>query len=272
MLFAPAARADLLAKLPRAGADAVVLDCEDGTAAGRKAEARTIARTVGADLVAAGQQVWVRVNGADTGWFADDVASALPPGAAGVVLPVAERLSQLDDLADRLAEAGHPGLPVLAGLETALGVADARLLLAHPSVAAGYFGAEDFVADVGGERTPGNAEVAYARAAVALAGRLAGVPVLDQVVVAFADDERFTREAGEARALGYAGKLCIHPAQVPLAHAAFTPSAEAVAAAQRVLDAAAAGAASGEGVVVVDGRMVDGPLIAQARRVVESAG
>jgi citrate lyase subunit beta / citryl-CoA lyase len=273
LLFAPAARADLVGKLPRAGADAVCLDCEDGTAPSRKAEAREVARTLGAELAAAGEQVWVRVNGADTGWFADDVAEAIPVGAAGVVLPVVERLEQLDRAGEALAAAGHRGLPVLAGLETARGVVDARTLLEYPAVAAAYFGAEDLIADLGGVRTPGNAEVAHARAAVALAARVAGVPVLDQVTTDFRDADRFTREAHEARAMGYTGKMCIHPAQVALASAAFTPTGDEVAAARRVVEAAEAGAAAGEGVVVVDGRMVDGPLIAQARRVLaQSAG
>ena len=103
---------------------------------------------------------------------------------------------------------------VVAGLETVRGVADARDVLAPP-VAACYFGAEDYVADLGGVRTPGNAEVAWARAFVAVAARLAGVAALDMVTIDFHDDDRFLAEAREARALGYAGKMCIHPAQVP---------------------------------------------------------
>ena len=146
---------------------------------------------------------------------------------------------------------------------------DARALLAHERVVAGYFGAEDLVADLGGVRTPGNAEVATARAMTALAARVAGVPVLDMVTTAVRDDDRFAREAREARDMGYAGKLCIHPAQVPLAHAAFTPSEEQVDWARRVL---AASEQVGGGVAVVDGAMVDGPLVAQARRILTLAG
>ena len=103
----------------------------------------------------------------------------------------------------------------------------------------------------------------------ALAARVAGVPLLDMVTTAVRDDDRFAREAREARDLGYAGKLCIHPAQVPLAHAAFTPSAEQQDWARRVL---AASDAAGGGVAVVDGAMVDGPLVAQARRILVLAG
>ena len=96
-------------------------------------------------------------------------------------------------------------------------------------------------------------------------------PVLDQVTVAYRDDERFSREAAEAQALGYAGKMCIHPAQVVLANAIFTPTDEEVARAQAMIDAYAAAGDRGEGVIVIDGEMIDEALVAQARRVVEAA-
>src|SRR5690606_35052515 len=153
--------------------------------------------------------------------------------------------------------AGFTELGVLAGIETALGVADARPLLAHPRIVAAYFGAEDFIADMGGVRTQGNHEVTFARQAVALAGRLDGIPVLDQVVADFRDDARFVAEAAEARAIGYAGKLCIHPSQVSLANAAWTPTPEEVERARRLL--AAYDEAIGRGVAAIDfeGQMVD---------------
>ena len=144
----------------------------------------------------------------------DDVRDGLVAELAGVVVPKIESVAGLDAVSSALDAAGFAELGVLAGLETALGVADARALLAHPRVIAGYFGAEDFIADMGGVRTPSNAEVATARSLVALAARLAGVPVLDQIVADFRDDDRFRHEAADARSLGYAGKLCIHPGQV----------------------------------------------------------
>lgn len=268
LLFAPAERPDMLAKLPRARADAVVVDLEDGTSVAAKAAAREHARTVGARLVEAGEQVWIRVNGVASEWFADDVAQAIPDGAAGIVLPATETVDDLDAVTAALAGEGRAGLPVLVGLETALGVLDARTLLSHSSVAGAYFGAEDLIADLGGIRTVGNAEVAAARAGVALTACVAGVPMLDMVTAAIADHDRFTREAHEARNLGYVGKMCIHPAQVGLAHAAFAPTAEEVERARRIVDAFNN---AGGGVVVVDGRMIDGPLFAQARRVIDLA-
>ncbi|MEX1044140.1 MAG: CoA ester lyase [Acidimicrobiia bacterium] len=271
LLFAPAVRPDLLAKLPRAGSDGVVIDCEDATPPASKDEGRENARRIGAELAERGEAVFVRVNAVGTPWFETDIAEGIPAGARGVVVPMVESRSQLDRVADALGEQDRQGLVVVAGLETAAGVAFARELLGHPVVSAGYFGAEDFIADMGGVRTESNVEVLHARSEVALVGRLARVPVLDQVVVAFGDSERFSREAAEARSLGFSGKLCIHPSQVPLAHAAFTPSIEDVAAAVELIEAFEEAQRTGSSVIVVDGRMIDGPLVAQARRVVAAA-
>lgn len=270
MLFAPAVRPDFVARLGERGADVVVIDCEDATPANAKEEGRTNARRL-APTLAAACAVVVRINPPATGWFADDVRDGLCSELAAVIVPKVESLDGLETVSRALTAAGLDDLGIVAGLETALGVADARILLAHPRVVAGYFGAEDFIADMGGVRTAGNAEVVYARGAVALAGRLAGVPVLDQVVTDFRDDERFTREAAEARALGYAGKLCIHPGQVALANSAFVPSAAEIDRATRLLAAYEAASVRGIAAIDFEGQMVDEPLAAQARRVLDLA-
>lgn len=253
MLFVPGHRPELAAKAPRRGPDVVVLDLEDAVPAASKEAARATVAEAAAALT--GQvPVCVRVNPPGTPWFAGDV-DALPAGLAGVVVPKW----------DRTVDVGHH--PVVAGLETVRGVADARDILGPPVVAC-YFGAEDYVADLGGARTPGNLEVLHARSAVGIAARLAGVPALDMVTLDYGDDARFRDEAAFARALGYAGKLCIHPDQVPLANTAFTPSVEEVDRARRLLAAfdAAGGAATS-----FEGLMVDEPIAAQARAVLERA-
>jgi len=248
------------AKAPRSGPDAVVLDLEDAVPPAAKAESRSAVREATAGLTGV-LPVCVRVNPPASPWFADDVA-ALPSGLAAVVVP---KLDTAEDVARVASALG--GLPVVAGLETVRGVADARAVLRSP-VAACYFGAEDYVADLGGVRTPGNAEVAHARAYVGMAARLAGVAALDMVTIDFRDGVRFSAEAREARALGYAGKLCIHPAQVPLAHEAFRPTPEEVAWARGLLDAFAA--AGGE-TIAYEGHMVDEVVAARARAVLAAA-
>ena len=238
LLTAPASRPDLMAKAPRARPDAVFLDLEDGVPPGAKEAARANARVAATELAGAHPDlgVFVRVNGLSTPWFAGDLAEALLPELTGVVVPKLESRADVDAVAEALAEAGCPGLPVLAGIESARGVAYVDEVLVAP-VQWCYFGAEDFVADMGGVRTAENVEVLYARSRVALAARVAGVHALDQIVADFRDDERYLTDAAQARALGYQGKLCIHPAQVALAHEAFTPSAEEVDRAARLLAA-----------------------------------
>jgi citrate lyase subunit beta/citryl-CoA lyase len=260
MLFVPANRPDLAAKATRSAPDVVVLDLEDAVPPAGKADARATAAEAAATL--AGEvPVCVRVNPPGTPWFADDVAS-LPEGLTAVVVPKLESADQLDQVAKALG-----GRAVVAGIETVRGAADARQLLGPPVVAC-YFGAEDFIADLGGVRTPSNDEVAYPRAAVAMAARLAGVPALDMVTIDFKNRSRFGREAGEARALGYAGKLCIHPAQVEMANEAFQPTEEEIGWARRVLEAFTE---AGGMTIAVEGLMVDEVVAARARAILADA-
>ena len=269
LLFAPAVRPDLLRKMPRAGADAIVIDLEDATPPNAKDTGRAEMRSAVADL--AGQfPILVRVNDDTTPWHDDDLDSLPPEGLSGIVVPKIETIAGLDSLAARLADRGLD-IPVIGGAETALGVADARSLLAHDVISAGYFGAEDFIADLGGVRTASNDEVAYARAQIALAGRLANVTVIDQIVADFTDDDRCRRECLEARAMGYGGKLCIHPSQVSIANAAFLPSSEEIDRARRLLKAYDDAKAQGVASVAFEGQMVDEPVAVQARRVLAQA-
>lgn len=271
LLFAPAVRPDFVERLGERGADAVVIDCEDATPANAKAEGRANAARLAPILAASGVAVTVRVNAQPTEWFADDVREGLSDSLAAVVVPKVESIAGLDAVDAVLSAAGFDDLGVIAGLETALGVADSRQLLAHPRVVAGYFGAEDFIADMGGVRTASNDEVATARSMVALAGRLAGVPVLDQVVTDFGDLDRFSSECASARSLGYSGKLCIHPGQVTVANEGFVPSADEVARARALLAAYEEASARGVAAIDFEGQMVDEPLAAQARRVIALA-
>lgn len=268
LLFAPAVRPDLVRKMPATGADAVVIDCEDATPVGSKAEARAEAASLVTEI---GHDVatLIRINDIDTPWFDDDVA-ALPSDIAGIVLPKAETVAGLDRAANALRSAGLGHISVVVGLETALGVVDARSLLAHSLVSTAYFGAEDFVADMGGIRTSDNLEVAYARAAVALAARLASVPVIDQIVADFRDDARCRRECFEARSLGYVGKLCIHPSQVAIANDTFTPSAVEIDRARRLIAAYEKASANGVAAIDFEGGMVDEPVANQARRLLDT--
>ena len=261
----------MCAKLPRSGPDGVVLDLEDAVAPSAKAEARSQACAAAAELRKLHSElaIFVRVNPPSTEWFADDVAQGLAAELTGVVVPKLESAAEVDRVQQALVQAGRDHLCLLAGIETAAGVAQVADVLEHPSVHIAYFGAEDFITDMGGVRTDDGLEVLFARSQVALAARLAGVPVLDQVVTAFGDDERFLADAALGRSIGYSGKLCIHPAQVPLANRSFSPSPEEKERARALLAVWDAAQAQGEASVAFEGQMVDEPLARRARALLD---
>jgi citrate lyase subunit beta/citryl-CoA lyase len=273
LLFAGATRPELVAKLPRSRPDGCVIDLEDAVPAAHKQGARASARRL-ADELAAGApwaQVYVRVNAVSSSWFAGDIEDALTPALAGVVVPKLERRDELEAVRQALAGAGLTGLQAIAGIESAVGVMNVVELLEPPVVAA-YFGAEDYIADLGGRRTAEGLEVLYARSRVVLGARVAGVHALDQVVVDFRDDEAFTVDAARGRDLGYAGKLCIHPRQVALAHAAFTPEAEELERSRRMLESFERCAGRGTGAFEFEGQMVDEPALRSARALLARSG
>jgi len=277
-LFTPANRPDLIAKQARLGADIVIVDLEDGTPAGAKPEGRAGAVEAAPKLRAGfGGAIMARVNGVtDAENFDADLDCYAALDLDGIVVPKIETIEDVDRLDEALRTRGLADRAVMYGLESVAGVHRAAEVLAHAArnarVDAAYFGAEDFIADLGGRRTRSNAEVLYARSQVAVACRLAGVVALDQVTTAINDRERFLEEASFARDLGYGGKLCIHPGQVAMAHEAFTPSPEEYDRARRLLDAYDAAQREGRGTINFEGGMVDTPLVLQARRVLAIGG
>ena len=268
LLFAPGNRSEVLAKLSRSAPSAAVIDLEDAVPLDHKSKARTIAHQVAPGLIGE-VRLFVRINAIDTIHFADDVADGLPAGLAGVAVPKLESAAAVDAVADALDMAGHPDLPIVAGLETVAGVVDARTVTTHPRVHWCYFGAEDYIADLGGVRTQGNHEVATARSQIAQAACLGGIQAVDMVVTDFGDDDRFRREAAEARELGFSGKLCIHPAQVPLATEAFGATDEELTWAHIVVEEYEEALAQGRAAIQVDGSMVDEAVARRARALLD---
>jgi citrate lyase subunit beta/citryl-CoA lyase len=264
VLFVPGHRGDMIAKTAGYVADVVVVDLEDAVPPDDKDTARSTAVTAIAALSWAAT-VLIRINPAGTPWFTEDLAAAASSAAAGVVVPKLETPGQLADLKERLAALDRRDAVVAAGIESALGVADARVVLAA-GVDAAYFGAEDYIADLGGHRTGDGQEVLYARSQVSVAARLAGIPAIDQAVLAIRDDERFLADARQGAALGYQGKICVHPRQAGLANGVFTPSVAEVARAREVL------AAGSVGVGLVAGQMVDRVHVRMAEAVLRRAG
>lgn len=255
-LFVPGNRPERFDKACAAGADAVIVDLEDAVPFADKAAAR---EAVAAWLSPA-KPVLVRVNGADTDWFTDDLALCRAPGVAGVVLPKAE---QAGDIA-RLRAAGATA--VLPLIESATGIDHLRAIASARGVQRLMFGSIDFQLDLGipGERE----ELLFFRSQLVLASRLAGLAApVDGVSTALDDADRLADDARHARQMGFGAKLCIHPKQVQAVNRCFTPGAHELAWAGRVLEAAAL--ANGAA-VALDGKMIDRPVILRAQAIVDA--
>lgn len=258
LLFVPGHRPDRFAKALQAGADAVIIDLEDAVAPPDKAAARDAVK----QWLGASRPVLLRINGSETPWFDEDLELAGAVGVLGVMLPKAERASQVESV---MAAGARWVLPLI---ESAAGFAALAEVAATPGVNRLAFGSMDFQVDLG-MRDAHEDEMLWFRSQIVLASRLANLPApIDGVTASIGDDKRLNDDAARARRLGFAGKLCIHPSQVPGVHAGFTPGAAELAWAQRVL--AAAEAAHGAA-VQVDGKMVDRPVILRAEAVVRDA-
>lgn len=267
LLFAPANRADFIARFSRVRADAFALDMEDGLPAAERPRIRETLPKIVADARQAampGARILVRINAASTEDFIADCEAVAGCDCDGVILPKAESADEVTRATTLTRR------PVLAGIESMEGLyaVDAICAVAELGV---YFGAEDFIADLGGIRTPDSAEVAYPRARVAIAARRAKVPALDLVTIDVNDATRFDADAQAGRALGYTGKMCITPRQVERANAIYRPDAEAVDDARRLIAAYTDAQARGLGTISFEGRMVDEPLVRQARAIIDAA-
>ncbi len=272
VLFTPASRADRWRKaVEAAAADVAVADLEDGVSPGDRPEAR---QELGEALRAVKKtrtERAVRINPWPSSDASADLAVVPPEACELIVVPKVESADAVKALSVALDERSHPARLLLI-VETARGVLHAdRFPPASDRVVALAFGAEDYAATVGARRTHRATEVLWARSRVVAAAAAYGVDAIDQVYPDFKDLDGFVEECRFAGQLGYVGKMLIHPDQIQPAHQAFAPSEEDVARARKILEAAEdAGAGSG-GVVVVDGRMVDRPVIEQARRVARLA-
>jgi citrate lyase subunit beta/citryl-CoA lyase len=256
-LFVPGNRPERYAKALAAGADAVIIDLEDAVAPVDKGAAR---EALSAWLTAA-QPVLVRINAAGTEWFEEDLALAGLPGVAGVVLPKAESVGDIE----RLQAAGAAS--VLPLIESALGFHHALELARAPLVERLLFGSIDFSVDLGMEESVESLQ--FFRSQLVLVSRLAEIAApVDGVTTALDDAQRIAEDTRRARRDGFGGKLCIHPKQVAAVNAAFMPDEEDIAWAERVLEAAAAAQGAA---VAVDGKMVDRPVILKAQSIRDEA-
>jgi citrate lyase beta subunit len=249
--------------------DAIVMDLEDGVAHTRKAAARATIATALSDLDFGRSERIVRLNAIGSGLEADDLEAVLPLRPDSLMLPKVESADQVQWLADQI---GGTDLRLMALIETARGVINLKeIAAASERLDVLVFGAEDLAGNIGATRTPIGWEVFYARSAVVTHAAAFGLQAIDTLCVDFTNEAALIDDCQVGVQLGFAGKLAIHPRQVPVIQTAFTPSDAQIDHARRVIAAHAQQQADGIGAFAFEGQMIDRPAIRAAEQVLAKA-
>ncbi|MCI0873794.1 MAG: CoA ester lyase [Chloroflexi bacterium] len=293
LLFVPGNRLSMLKKAAGFEVEWLIPDLEDSVPAAEKIEARAIVAENIPRLAAAGKRVVPRVNSLASGLAEDDIAAVVSLQIVGISIgkiSTPEDIGMVDGMlvaAEKKAGVTVGHTSIVPWLETAEAVINAyRICTASERIRWAAFGAEDFSADMGISRAVDNTGdengagptvasepgLAYARSAVAIAARAAGVHALDTPFTKFRDPAGLRAEAMHAKSIGFKGKLAIHPAQVEVIESVFMPTESEIERARRVLDIAAEAEADGRGAASLDGEMIDMPVILRAQNVLRDAG
>lgn len=258
-LFVPANRVERFEKALQTEADAVIIDLEDAV----PVELKTSARGSLIQWLNDHPQhtVMVRINAQQTPWFKDDIQLARFNNVSAIVLPKTERpndLLPIQDVAD---------LDIYPLIETAQGFANIRAIAQSPQVKALMFGSIDFQLDL--DMQAGYPELLYFRNEIVLASRLAQIEApIDGVTVDFQDLSQLQLETTQAKNLGFAGKLCIHPKQVAVVNQTFSPSEDEISWAKQVLHVVNQ---AQHQAVSLDGKMIDLPIVLKAEKILQRA-
>lgn len=272
-LYMPGANARALAKARTLDADALIFDLEDAVAPDAKATART-------QVVAAfekggygGREVVVRINGLDTAWGADDVQEIAPLGVDGIVLPKVESAEAVRAAEAALIAAGAPAETALwCMMETPLGILRAETIAgASPRIACLVMGTSDLTKELNARHTADRLPMLGSLSLCLLAARAHGLSILDGVHLDLSDDAGLVAVCEQGRDLGFDGKSLIHPNQIEPANRVFGPSEAEQNDARRIVAAFQAATAAGQGVVVLDGQLVENLHVDNARRLIALA-
>lgn len=262
-LYIPGSRARALEKARGLPVDVILFDLEDAVAPDEKAAAR---QTLAAELSAGGfgpRYKVVRINGLDTEWGAEDVIAVADMDCDAVLLPKVDGAADVERLAEKL-----PDLPVWAMMETPFGVINASEIAAHPRLEGFVMGTNDLAKEL---NSRSRAAMTTSLQTCLLAARAHDVIAIDGVFNAFKDEDGLRAECIEGRDFGFDGKSLIHPAQVAVANGVFGPSTDDIDLAQRQIDAFDAAVAGGQGVAVVDGKIVENLHVETARATLAQA-
>lgn len=276
MMFVPGNNPGMVKDAQLYGADCLMFDLEDSVALTEKDAARLLVYHALRTVDYGSAERVVRINGLDTPYGAEDLRAMVAARPDLIRLPkteTADDIRQVDELIgrwERASDLPSGTIGLIAAVESARGVLNAGAIAqASPRLVAIAIGAEDLVTNLLTTRSLEGVELLAARGQLVLAARAAGIQVIDTVFSHVDDEAGFLQEARLIKQLGFDGKSVIHPRQINLLHAVFAPTAQEIAQAERVLAASATAAERGLGVVALDGRMIDAPIIARARLVLQ---
>ena len=266
VLYIPASKPRALDKARGLQVDAIIFDLEDAVTVDEKVAARaTLKEALDQGGYGARFKI-VRINGFDTEWGADDAAAVKDMGADAVLLPKVASPADLDALGAITGD-----LPIWAMMETPRGMMNAGAIAAHPKLDGMVMGTNDLAKELQCRARADRMPMLTSLQLCLLAAKAAGLVIIDGVYNAFKDDEGLKVECDQGRDMGFDGKTLIHPAQVAVANEAFAPSAEEIDLAQRQIAAFEEIEAAGQGVAVVDGRIVENLHVASAREILAKA-
>jgi citrate lyase beta subunit len=278
LLYMPGDDRRKIEKATTLGVDCICMDMEDGVAVTRKVEARAVIAQAMKELDFGTSERCIRINSFGSGFEKFDLAAAVATNPDAIVVPKVEAAAQVRSISEyievyeRSSKMEIGSIRMLVGVETARGILNLKEIAeADRRLEAIIFGAEDFAASVGATRTREGTEVLYARSAVVAACAANELQAIDMVYIDFRDVEGLRAEAEQGARLGFSGKQVIHPNQVAAVQEAFTPSAEAIEYAQRVVKTFAASQKEGRGAFALDGKMIDMPLLKNAQNVLDRA-
>ena len=279
LLFMPADSPRKIAKSAILPADAIIVDLEDALASSCKEEARASLVASLQALPAAGTVRCIRINAVTSTFWLDDLIETFVTLPQVYVIPKVESAADVQAVSERLAwlegaaSLGAGSVRLLAIVETARGVMNVgEIAGADRRLVALALGAEDFVSDVGAQRTREGWEIFYARGALVTAAAACGLQAIDTVYTDLSDEAGLAAECEAVRKMGFRGKLAVHPRQLEIINRAFTPSQSEVETAQRLITAFAMQQQAGRGVFVFEGKMVDRPIVRAAQDVLTRAG
>lgn len=278
MMFAPANNPKMLTMAHLYGPDCVLFDLEDAVKYAEKDAARDLLAEALKTIDYGDTEIFARINPLSTEFGKKDVETLVPAGLRNMRLAMCEypeQVRELDELLTKIEKENgieEGACKIQCSLETPIAIMNATAIATSSArVVSISFGAEDFTRTLGAERTKAGTEIFTARSLVVMAAAIAGVDAIDTVWSDLDDEEGFKNEVKTAMQMGFAGKSCIHPSQIKLVHEIFTPTEEELQKSLEIVKAAEECDITKGGVITVNGKMVDIPVIAKAQKVVRLA-